>query len=262
MNWLLLRGLTREQRHWGPFPEIFQKEISGSKVFCLDYPGIGTESSRPSPKSVEAIVDDLRTRWLVLRASTEGEWGLLSISLGGMCGMNWVSRFENDFSRFCVINSSAGNLDHPLKRMKPEALIQVLKAGFVFRDPWLKERSILATTTNLPPETLHELAHKWADFAREYPLDRQVAFGQLFAAVAFRAPSLIKIPTLVLASVKDRLTSPECSKHLADRYHAPIRMHPTAGHDLPLEDPHWVAQEIAKWLDVQKSEAKAPSASD
>mgnify|MGYP003949335389 CR=1 FL=1 len=43
MNWLFLRGLTREQRHWGPFRDVFARDYPGAKVHCLDLPGTGTE---------------------------------------------------------------------------------------------------------------------------------------------------------------------------------------------------------------------------
>ena len=61
MQWLLLRGLAREQAHWIDFPEIFEKIVPDAKVHCLDLPGVGTERDRPSPLNVPAIVDD--TGW-------------------------------------------------------------------------------------------------------------------------------------------------------------------------------------------------------
>ncbi|WP_369636259.1 hypothetical protein [Nocardia sp. JMUB6875] len=29
MNWLLLRGLSRDQRHWGEFPALFETAVGG-----------------------------------------------------------------------------------------------------------------------------------------------------------------------------------------------------------------------------------------
>lgn len=253
MNWLFLRGLTREQRHWGRFKTVFERDLPGTSVYCLDLAGTGTEVSRESPRAVGEMVNDLRSRWLALRSATEGEWGLLAISLGGMCGMEWVSRFENDFSRFVLINSSAGNLDHPLKRLKPEMVAGILKAGLFNKDPWLKEQKILSMTTNQSPEAIHELAHEWAKYAREAPVKKSVAVNQAWAALKFKAPAQLKIPALVLSSAKDRFTAPACSQHLAERFSAILKVHPTAGHDLPLDDSEWVAREVREWLKEQGS---------
>jgi pimeloyl-ACP methyl ester carboxylesterase len=248
MNWLFLRGLTREQRHWGRFKLIFERDFHGTQVYCLDLPGTGTEVSRDSPSSINAIVDDLRNRWLALRAATEGEWGLMSISLGSMCGMNWVSRFENDFSRIVTINTSAANLSHLFKRLRPEMLGGVLKSGLLDRDPLLKERNILSMTTNHSDEMIYELSHEWANYAREAPVAKSTAVNQVIAAVTFVAPPKIQIPLLVLSSAKDRFTHPDCSQAIARHFHAPIAVHEAAGHDLPLEDSEWVVREVKKWM--------------
>jgi hypothetical protein len=38
VNWLFLRGLSREQRDWGDFPETFERRVGG-RVYFLDLPG-------------------------------------------------------------------------------------------------------------------------------------------------------------------------------------------------------------------------------
>ncbi len=52
--WLLLRGLGREKRHWGSFPEALERKL-GARVLALDLPGFGTENARPSPATVLAL---------------------------------------------------------------------------------------------------------------------------------------------------------------------------------------------------------------
>ena len=92
MNWLLLRGMTRELRHWGPFPRIFEERAPGARVLCLDLPGAGTERARPSPWSVGGIAEDVRRRWRAAAAAGEGQWAVLGISLGGMVTLEWCRR--------------------------------------------------------------------------------------------------------------------------------------------------------------------------
>jgi predicted alpha/beta hydrolase family esterase len=51
----------------------------------------------------------------------------------------------------------------------------------------------------------------------------------------------------VLASVLDHLVSVECSKALARAWQCALILHPSAGHDLPLDDGHWVIAKVLEW---------------
>jgi pimeloyl-ACP methyl ester carboxylesterase len=53
---------------------------------------------------------------------------------------------------------------------------------------------------------------------------------------------------LLLGGQQDRLVNVQCSNTLAQRWHSPLRLHPTAGHDLPLDDAAWVIRQITQWL--------------
>jgi hypothetical protein len=37
------------------------------------------------------------------------------------------------------------------------------------------------------------------------------------------------------------------AQRLARCWHAPLRLHPTAGHDLPLDAGPWMAQQVSTW---------------
>ncbi|MCB0406521.1 MAG: hypothetical protein KDD51_17190, partial [Bdellovibrionales bacterium] len=54
-------------------------------------------------------------------------------------------------------------------------------------------------------------------------------------------------PGLIVVSEKDRLASPSCSRALAAHLHWPLVAHATAGHDLALEDPAWLSDQIVQW---------------
>ena len=54
--------------------------------------------------------------------------------------------------------------------------------------------------------------------------------------------------TLVLASALDQLVSPACSKSLAQHWSATLRIHPSAGHDMALDDGPWVAAQVKAWF--------------
>jgi predicted alpha/beta hydrolase family esterase len=53
---------------------------------------------------------------------------------------------------------------------------------------------------------------------------------------------------LVLASLGDGLVDPACSWRMAKAWGVELRLHASAGHDLPLDDPEWVARQAADWI--------------
>ena len=109
-------------------------------------------------------------------------------------------------------------------------------------------------------ESLPETAQNQAvEYLREYLADLQDEMrwdnlfqksqAQLVAAARFHAlPAPPAAPTLILASRKDRLVSVECSKSLAGQWQCPLRLHASAGHDLPLDDGPWVATQVRDWM--------------
>ena len=147
-NWLLLRGLAREQRHWGRFPQIFSAQLPGVQIHCLDLPGPGTEHRRKSPLSIAGITDDLRGRWLGLREKNPGPWNLLAQSLGGMVAMDWAGRHAADFASLVLVNTSAANLTAPWRRMRLAVLPDIMRA-LVSRNELLRNRRILKVTALL-----------------------------------------------------------------------------------------------------------------
>jgi hypothetical protein len=46
----------------------------------------------------------------------------------------------------------------------------------------------------------------------------------------------------------DKLVNPHCSRTLAQQWQAPLRAHDSAGHDLTLDEPDWVAQQVRDWI--------------
>lgn len=246
MNWLLLRGLTREQRHWGTFPQELEAQLSGHKAFCLDLAGTGTELLRDSPWSIRGIQEDVRNRWLPLKEKHPGDWFLFGISLGGMVSMDWVAEHAEDFKGVVLLNTSAANLSLPQTRLKSENFGPLLQVAMT-RESFARERSILKLTTALVPD-LDGMAAEFAALASDSAQVSKAFVRQLLAAIRYRAPERLPIPSLFLTAAQDRFTDPSCSFKLARRFHSPLKMHATAGHDVTLDDPKWVAQEIHAWL--------------
>lgn len=74
-----------------------------------------------------------------------------------------------------------------------------------------------------------------------------LAVRQLHAAVRYRIQSPPRVPILLLASRHDRLVDVRCSHSIARAWRCDLHEHPSAGHDLPLDDPDWVVEHVATW---------------
>jgi len=248
MKWLILRGLVREQRHWGEFKTIFEAELKKTDpeavVYALDFPGFGTEVERFSPASIEGIVDDLRARWKKI-ARPDESWNLLAISLGGMTAMQWCASHPEDFQKLVLINSSLSDLSPIYKRMKPQNYSKVLSlmASSNIAD---REERVLRMTSNLTGIQLEERARQYASFA--LPIRKRDAISQIFAAIRFKAPKKLPLPILVLVSRGDQLVDPSCSEEIAKHYGAEIAYHPNANHDLSTDDPEWIVRQVVDWI--------------
>jgi pimeloyl-ACP methyl ester carboxylesterase len=92
---------------------------------------------------------------------------------------------------------------------------------------------------------------QWVAYARECPITRANILRQLQAAFWYRAALVTPpVPVLLLAGRQDQLVNVKCSITLAKHWHCAIRLHPTAGHDIPLDDGVWVTQQAKAWLDT------------
>ena len=252
MKWLLLRGLARDVRHWGDFPQVFERHVEDSEAHVLDLPGFGSERDRKSPLSVRGMTDDLRERWQDLKGEQGEPWGILGISLGGMIVMDWVSRFPADFTSAVIINSSSRDTSPAYRRLQPYALRQFIKVARA-KTNQDKENYILHLNSNTTITKKPELVEQWAQMADEQPNPAKNNLIQLNAAVRFNAPRSLSTRTLFISSLADRLSHPRCTWELAHRFKAPVVFHDTAGHDLPLDAPDWVASQVQSWISAPPS---------
>jgi alpha-beta hydrolase superfamily lysophospholipase len=247
MRWLLLRGLVREQRHWLDFPTAFSAGVrtadGPTTVVTLDLPGFGTETATPVPPTVGGFTDLLRARWL--RDATPGApAGIFAVSLGGMVALDWLARFPADFSAGVIVNSSLADLSPPWQRMRLHNWPRVFVAPLL--PARARERMLLGMTRT--HGDLERDADRYAAIAADARPRRSSAAGQLRAAMRMRCPARLDVPALVLTSHGDRLVSWRCSEAIATRLGLPMRIHDTAGHDLPLDAPEWVCGQVTDWL--------------
>lgn len=242
MDWILLRGLSREQAHWGLFPKLLTDVFPGHRFHCLDLPGAGVRAAEKSPGSIASIAERVRAESLHLTRPL----GLIGLSMGGMVALDWAARYgASEVGALAMVNSSSG-FSPPWQRMRPGVWPRVART-LVLRDPAARERAILELTSGRPVSP--ELANRWVRIQQQHPTRRENALAQLWAAARYKAPERPPdLNAVLLASEGDRIVHWRCSQALADRWHWPVVIHPDAGHDLVLDDPSWVVAQLSMLL--------------
>lgn len=250
--WLLLRGLGREARHWGSFPQVLEAALRqrgrADRVASIDLPGTGALDAYPAPYSIGETAAMLRRIWAAraqaAAAPPAGRRYLVALSLGGMVANAWVARWPADFTGCVLINTSLRGCSPAYRRLRPSAYARLVRI-LCERDARAREEAILGLVSNRQ-QARAAAVDEWTRIAATRPLRRATVLRQLTAAALYRAQAPA-IPTLVLGSRGDRLVHPSCAAAIAARWASPLRLHPDAGHDLPLDAPAWVAEEITAW---------------
>jgi len=247
-RWVLLRGLTRGAGHWGGFVERLDSALPMPEpALAIDMPGNGARHREASLASVEAMADDLRAQ--LRQAGARPPYRVLAMSLGAMVAVAWAGRWPGEIERAALVNTSLRPFSPAQHRLRPVAFARLLPR-LVRSDALTWERTILELTTRHPPEP-QAVIERWIALREAQPVTRANALRQLLAASRYRAP--LQPPAVrwrLLASARDALVDPRCTHalHATWRLDADaLRVHPSAGHDLPLDDPAWVIGQLARW---------------
>ncbi len=245
-TWVLLRGLTRDSRHWGAFAEVLRAALGGAPLLMLDLPGNGLRNAERSPARVEAMADDVRVQ--LQQRGIAPPYRLLAMSLGAMVATAWLTRRPQDIDAAVLINTSMRPFSRFHQRLRPQVYAPLLKLALRYDDARAAEQLILRWTSRQRLRTAIVL-DDWTRWRRTHPVSRGNALRQLAAAARFRAP-LLPPPArvLLLASTQDELVDVQCSRRLAAAWQLPLIEHALAGHDLPLDDPQWLAARVREWI--------------
>lgn len=250
-NWVFLRGLTRESAHWGDFPQRFASALPGARVHLIDLAGNGLRCHERSPGTVAAMVADGRAQ--CQRLGLTGPVHLLALSLGGMVATEWLHSAPQDIASAVLVNTSMRPFSPMHRRLRPHNLPTLLRLVVGRPSPDTAERLIWHMTSARPDVDDAVLA-TWVAARRQRPVQAANALRQLLAAARFRAPAQApQRPVLVLTSQGDRLVHTSCSEALARAWGSPLARHPGAGHDLALDDPVWVIEQVRDWVERRSS---------
>jgi pimeloyl-ACP methyl ester carboxylesterase len=242
--WVLLRGLTREAGHWGSFVGQFQQAMPTDCVVALDLAGNGELHQRLSPCRVQDMVSDCRAQ--LTQRKLEPPYHVLAMSLGAMVSVCWAHLHPQDIAAQVLINTSMRPFNPFYQRLLPANYATLLRMMLLGASPQVWERTLLHLTSNVGDGSV--LA-AWLALRQAHPVTRVNALRQLLAAARFHAPQTPpETSTLLLASAQDHLVSVACSLSLARHWSCDLRTHPSAGHDLPLDDGPWVARQVQDWI--------------
>lgn len=255
---VLLRGLTRESRHWGTFLDDLKAEFSKTgrtlRLETIDLPGCGRHSEVFAKPSIELTTDFVRERLAAIFSKEVEEGlppathrGLVAVSLGGMVAADWLDRFPGDFHYGVLINSSWRGVSPVHERLRFESWWRV-PVIVKEQDVRKREAMILDWISNRP-ERREELLPSWVQIQESRPVSPVTALMQVLAAARYKPPQTLQVPVTIFASRKDRMVNDRCSAAIAARLNAEIHYHAEAGHDLTLDDGPWAAARIAAWGD-------------
>jgi pimeloyl-ACP methyl ester carboxylesterase len=251
-RWVLLRGLSREQAHWGDFAPLLARQLDpADSVLMLDLPGTGALCGQASPWQVEAMAQACRAQLARLAPAPApgARTVLLGLSMGGMVALAWAQAWPQEVTGLVLVNSSLRRLSTAPQRLRWAALPGLL--GWLLAqlrgDGLAAEQAILRLTSAQPARHAGVLP-AWCAVRRARPVPLRTVLRQLVAAARYRGPAQAPaLPLLVASSAGDRLVAPACSARIAAQWQAAACCHPWAGHDLPLDDGHWLAGQVAAW---------------
>ncbi|MBG7609794.1 MAG: alpha/beta hydrolase [Anaerolineae bacterium] len=244
-TWVLLRGLTREHRHWDDFTEKLQRCFPDTKIITPDLPGNGDHADLTSPASIRDMMLFLRED--IASTITSGPVHIIGLSMGAMVAIEWMKSYPQECAASILINTSLKGINPFYHRLQPKNYCNILYSLFS-SNIYRREKFILKLTSNLYPDT-DPLLQRWVSYAEENTVLPSNALRQLLAASRYYAPKLKPdVPILLLRSKNDNLVNSKSSVTIAQKWLLPMKTHPLAGHDVPLDDGDWVCQKIHHWL--------------
>jgi len=246
-TWVLLRGLTRESRHWGTFPPLLADTVAAAGVITLDLPGNGALHALRSPSSVDAMAAHCRHE--LRRLGVARPVHVLAMSLGAMVATAWAVAAPDEIAAAVLINTSMRPFSPFHQRLRPANYTTLLRLALMRPSAAERERAVLAMTSRAAGRDDAALLRAWVAYQRECPVTAANSLRQLWAAARFRSPLANPFRrALLLGSASDALVDVRCTRQLARHWSCDMRLHPWAGHDLPLDDAAWVAAKVRDWL--------------
>jgi surfactin synthase thioesterase subunit len=240
-KWIAIRGLVRGNGHWGDFPEVLSRMDSEIDLELLEIPGNGTRNTEVTPLNAQEVIAKIKVHSRIVK---EGQpFNLMGISLGGMIALKWAELFPSELNQVVVINTSLRQFSPLIRRLQFHQVKNLFRA---IKEKAVRKRELIMleiASNNLvrSKKWINELAH----FSKRYPVTYGNFMRQLILASRIRIHSKqFSVPIKILCAKNDHMVNWSCSQVIAEQFGLPLVIHPTAGHDIPLDDPEWVSQKM------------------
>lgn len=239
-HWILLRGLVRGSGHWADFPAHFKKKFPNDELELLDLPGNGELFKQTSPTKISDYVDLVRKQ---SSAIAQGhKVNILALSLGAMVAVDWLRQFPEDVEKAYLVVTSDSQTSRFYERLRPANYLKILSLA---KAQNVREREeqllkLLANDKSRRKEVLESLA----SYSASHPVDLKNFVRQLYAASQFRFPAKAPPQTELIGAWGDQFVHPTCTIRIAKKWGLSARMHPWAGHDIPIDDPAWLLEQL------------------
>lgn len=241
-NWIFLRGLTRGNIHWGNFPEVFKRLNPEAEIEFLEMPGNGLLNKESSPINPKEVIEFLKAKSKFCQKNLP--FNICGISLGGMIALKWAELYPEDIASVTIINSSLKQYSPFYRRLITNNYGKIV--GTLFKsDREEQEKIILSITSNKFHENQKYLK-AFAELSRDHQVSRANFIRQLILASNIQIQNPLNVPLIVISSKHDRLVHSSCSDNIAKALRGNLYIHPTAGHDLPLDEPEWLSEILVR----------------
>lgn len=243
---ILLPGLWQSSQFWHSFPDILSRRIPHAKLETPDLPGFGTRVLETAFVSMDEYIEDLRSQnWF---RESGGPCLLIGQSIGAMIALKWQHAFPDDVLGCVLINISDRSYTWPFDRINWKAMGPLFFHWGLPSSMLSKEQIRLKYTSNLE-NFRASIIHQRVTWNLNHPPKTTNIWRQASATIFFNSKNIKGLrPILYINSLNDHWMSPECSDQIASRIPGKRLYHASAGHDLALDEPAWLALMIDRWL--------------
>jgi pimeloyl-ACP methyl ester carboxylesterase len=239
-RWILLRGLARGNGHWGDFPAKLKLQSPDIELEMIEIPGNGTRHQELTPIDPLRAILKVREKSQFVKESTP--FNLCGVSLGGMIALKWAEIFPKEVASVSAINSSLAQSSAFFERLTPPNYPTILASMFTKDSRWREELILKMISNNSERSKL--FLEDFAAFSEKNPLRRANVIRQIILASRIKVGADFPMPVKIICSEGDQFVSPQCSVNLAKKLRVLPLVHPSAGHDIPLDEPEWLCQKI------------------
>ncbi|MEY4615702.1 MAG: hypothetical protein RJB66_662 [Pseudomonadota bacterium] len=237
-RFVLIRGLARGNAHWADFTNNLISIHPNLTIELLEIPGNGDRNREVTPIDASQIIEHFRRDLNLAQSCSPVR--LIGISLGGMLALKWAELYPQDLESVFVINSSLRQFSSPFERLSPGIYTLLLKA-LLSANPRKRESLVLKMIVN-NPQIRKQYLNQFTELSIQNPISLQNFIRQLLLAASINVSLSPTVPLRVITSKKDKMVHFRSSLKIAQAFAGKLHIHPTAGHDIPLDDPEWLAE--------------------